>query len=644
MEKHMAVSFENSQVTGGFWKRYQELFRKVTIDAVYDRFEETGRFEALKFNWKEGMPNKPHIFWESDVTKWIEGAAYFLQKQRDPELEARIDELVERMERTQEENGYLNAYFTVVEPQARFTRRTDHELYCAGHLIEGAIAYAKATGKEAMLKVAMKYADLIDRVFRAEHSAAFDTPGHEEIELALVKLYHYTGEERYLKLAEYFVNTRGTSKRDATYDFADQEHMQSHLPVRSQKTAEGHSVRALYLYSGMADLAMESGEEELFQTCRTLFDNIVEKRMYITGGVGSTCRGESFTFDYDLPEYTAYNETCASIALALFCRRMWLMDPDGCYGDVAEQAIYNTVLGGVSLSGNEFFYENPMSADPRRNAFNDSRPQGLKEHLPILERVKVFDCSCCPPNLLRAVGSIADYLYSVSEDTIYAHCYMAAETELSLGEQRIHLSQETGYPFEGKIRITLGGEGDSAQGILAQSNFTQSDFTQSNFTFALRIPGWCQGARIFVNGEEISFETEKGYAFLQRNWEKGDEVLLDLPMEVSMVTANPQVIDACGRAAVTRGPLVYCAEGLDNGNRPLKDARIKRSSPAELSMEEIQGFMLPTLRMEAFTRKPSGELYTREPLEEESFQLKLIPYFAWANRGVSEMTTWFLEK
>lgn len=624
MEKCIPVSFEKSNVTGGFWKAYQDLFRRVTVDAVYDRFEETGRFEALKFNWKEGMPHKPHIFWESDVTKWIEGAAYFLQKQRDPDLEARIDELVERMERTQGQDGYLNAYFTVVEPDARFTRRTDHELYCAGHLIEGAIAYARATGKENMLRVAIRYADLIDRVFRAEHSAAFDTPGHEEIELALVKLYRYTGQERYLKLAQYFVDTRGTSDRDATYDFADQEHMQSHLPVRSQKTAEGHSVRALYLYSGMADLAMETGDEELLACCKTLFDNIVNRRMYLTGGVGSTCRGESFTFDWDLPEYTAYNETCASIALALFCRRMWLMDPDGCYADVAEQAIYNTVLSGVSLSGNEFFYENPMSTDPRRNAFNDMRPRGLKEHLPILKRVKVFDCSCCPPNLLRAVGSIADYLYSTEGNTIYAHCYMEADTELSLGEKRIHLVQKTGYPFEGKIAITLEGEGD--------------------FTLALRIPGWCHEARIMVNGQELPAQIRKGFVFIERSWKNGDQAVLDLPLEVKWISANPQVIDACGRVAVMRGPLVYCAEGMDNADRPLKDVRIARNSPVEISMEEIAGFDLPVVRMEASCRKPFEGLYSQEPLEEERFMLKLIPYFAWTNRDVTEMTTWFLEK
>lgn len=626
MQKYMGkhVPFGNMTVTGHFWKEKQDLFRNVTVDAVYNRFEETGRFEALKFNWKEGMPNQPHIFWESDVTKWIEGAACFLQKQRDPDLEAKVDELVERMQRTQDENGYLNAYFTVVEPEARFTRRTDHELYCAGHLVEGAIAYAEATGKTAMLEVAKKYIDLIDRVFRIEHSAKFDTPGHEEIELALFRLYQYTGEERYKLLAEYFINTRGTSERDETYDFTDQEHMQSHKPVRMQDTAEGHSVRALYLYSGMADMARIEKEEELTETCKKLFANITKKRMYITGGVGSTCRGESFTFDYDLPEYTAYNETCASIALAQFCRRMWLIEADGRYADCAERAIYNTVLSGISLSGDRFFYENPMSTDPRRNAFNDSRPDGLKEHLPILDRVKVFGCSCCPPNLLRTVGSIADYMYSTSENTIYAHCYMNAEGMIELDGKSIVLKQETNYPYEGTIALTTGTEG--------------------SYTIALRIPAWASSAEITVNGERAAYELVTGYAYITREWAAGDRVILELPMEIKVLESNPKVTDLAGRAAVMRGPLVFCAEGIDNGDRPLRDIRISRANGFTEELAVVAGVRMPVLKTKAYVRQDTDELYLEAPLAEDEIELKLIPYFAWTNRGITEMTTWFLLK
>jgi DUF1680 family protein len=623
MEKFIGkpISFEQIEVSDGFWKEKQELFRKVTINAVYDRFEETGRFEALKFNWKEGMPNKPHIFWESDITKWIEGAAYFLQKQRDPELEAKVDELVERMVNTQEENGYLNAYFTVVEPEARFTRRTDHELYCAGHLVEGAIAYAKATGKTAMLNVARKYIDLIDRVFRIEHSAKFDTPGHEEIELALVKLYDYTKEDRYLKLAQYFIDTRGTSSRDETYSFTDQEHMQSHLPVRHQLTAEGHAVRALYLYSGMADLALKNKEEELYRVCNELFANIVNKRMCITGGIGATHRGESFTFDYDLPEYTSYNETCASIALALFCRRMWLIEPNSAYADCAERALYNTVLSGVSLSGDSFFYENPLSADPHRNSFNDSRPKGLKEHLPILERVKVFDCSCCPPNLVRTVGSIADYMYSTLEDVIFAHCYINASGTILLQDKIIQLEQKTKYPYEGRIEITTQTEG--------------------NYTLALRIPSWTNSIIISINEETVSAPVVNGYAYYKRSWKAGDKVVLDMEMEVKVVEANPKVLDLCGRAAVTRGPLVYCAEGVDN-KYELRDVRISRSANYVMEQETICETIIPTITTQATIREIPNQLYFDKPVTKHTVPLKLIPYFAWANRKATELTTWLL--
>ncbi len=615
------VSFDTIDVTDGFWKEKQDLFYNKTIKAVYDRFEETGRFEALKFNWKEGMPNKPHIFWESDVTKWIEGAAYFLQKKRDTELEAKVDELVERMVITQDDNGYLNAYFTVVEPEARFTRRTDHELYCAGHLVEGAIAYEKATGKTAMLQVAIKYIDLIDRVFRIEHSAGYDTPGHEEIELALIKLYDYTGEERYKLLAEYFINTRGTSSRDETYSFTDQEHMQSHLPVRKQVTAEGHSVRALYLYSGMADLALKNKEEDLYNVCKTLFSNIVNKRMYITGGIGSTYLGESFTFDYDLPEYTAYNETCASIALAMFCRRMWLIEPDSIYADCAERALYNTVLSGVSLSGDSFFYKNPLSVNPVRNAFNNSRPKGLQEHLPIMERVKVFDCSCCPPNLLRVVGSIADYMYSTANDVIYAHCYMDASAAVLVHNKEIGLVQKTKYPYEGRIEITTQTEG--------------------NYTIALRIPAWAKKGEIIINGEEVSAPVISGYAYCKRFWKDGDTIILNLPMEVKIMEANPKAADLCGRAAITRGPLVYCAESVDN-NLELRDVRISRTADYTVKQDKVCNTEVSVIHTKALIREIPDQLYMDETVRRKEIPFKLIPYFTRANRGITEMSTWFL--
>lgn len=617
------IRFEKSRILDGFWKERQELFRRVTIDAVYQQFKASGRFEAVKLNWKEGMPNKPHIYWESDVTKWIEGASYFLSKERDPELEARIDEIVCDLEKAQGPDGYLNEYFTVVEPGERFKRRGDHELYCAGHLIEGAVAYAEATGKRKMLDIAIRYADLIDEVFRVKHTAGFDTPGHEEIELALVKLYLYTSEKRYLELAKYFINERGRGKKDTAYGSFDLEHIQGHLPVRDQKTAEGHSVRVLYLLCAMADLAKLEGDNTLTDSCKTLFDNIVNRRMYITGGIGSTYRGESFTYDYDLPEYTAYCETCASIGLALFCRRMWLIDADGRYADTAERAIYNTVLSGISLSGDRFFYENPISTDPDRCKFNDSRPESLREHLAISERVKVFTCSCCPPNLMRLVGSIAEFLYSVDDDTIYTQCYMDADTEVCLNGRQIRLQQRTKYPYEDAVSLTVCGEG--------------------RFKLAVRIPAWCRGWKVTVNGDQAQTAAVKGYAVIERDWKNGDTVHISLPMETTLVSANPHVKEACGRVAVVRGPLVYCAEGIDHGGRPLKDMRIGRTALFETGEEIIDQVAVPSLTTAAICRKPMKDLYSDQAPEFEPVKMKFIPYFARANRGVSEMTTWFLE-
>lgn len=621
-----SVGFDAVTLHEGFWKDVQELGKNVTMDAVYNRFEETGRFAALKCDWKEGMPKKPHIFWDSDITKWMEGAAYYLKKQRDPELEAKLDQLVAWMEENQAADGYQNTYFTTVEPEAKFTRRVDHELYCAGHLVEGALAYYDATGKRNMLDMAIRYIDLIDRVFRVEHSAAFDTPGHQEIELALIKLYKFTGEERYKKLAEYFIDTRGKSKKDGTYDWMDMENLQSHLPVREQTTAEGHAVRALYMYCAMADLALLNQEEELTQACETLFDNITQKRMHITGGVGTTHLGETFTIDYDLPEYRTYNETCASIALALFCRRMWLIDADAKYADTAERALYNTVLSGVSLSGDEFFYENPIAVNPKLTEFYAKRPSGISQHMPILERVKVFSCSCCPPNLVRTMGSIGDYMYSTSENTIFAHCYMPADAEIELGDQKIVLHQKTAYPYEGAIAIETE--------------------TAGTYTIAVRIPGWCEKWSLSVNGAaEEAVVPEKGYVYVTRTWKAGDALSLTLDLQTQLVEANPQVSNLCGRVAVVRGPIVYCAEGIDNQDVSLKDIRICADQAFTCTMEEICGRRLLVLRGEAKIRKEQSKLYRTYHAaikEQKSMTLTLIPYMAWANRGVTEMNTWFL--
>lgn len=457
MTQYQSVPFACVELDNGFWHDRQEINRTVTIRNVWKRFEETGRFASFRFDWKEGMPHKPHVFYDSDVAKWIESAAYILCKHPDPWLEERVEELVEQIVTHQQEDGYFNVWFTVVEPGKRFQQRSAHELYCAGHLIEAAVAYYEATGRDRFLRSMCRYADCIAKIFMEDQSPPFATPGHEEIELALVRLYRCTGEERYLRLSRWFLDQRGNNDKDPAC-MAAWEHScytQSHLPVRKQLTAEGHAVRAGYLFSAMADVAYETGDEELLAACRALFDNIVGQRMYITGGVGSTRTGEAFTKDFDLPNATAYAETCAAIALVLFAQRMLLLEVDGRYADTVERVLYNGFLSGLSLDGRSFFYENPLEIDLDRRGRDRSLEGG--EVLPIPQRVEVFDCSCCPPNVTRLIASIGNYGITYDDQTFYIHQYMEGSARWRMGEQAVVLRQETRYPAEGQIRLHITG-------------------------------------------------------------------------------------------------------------------------------------------------------------------------------------------
>ncbi|MBQ9116931.1 MAG: glycoside hydrolase family 127 protein, partial [Clostridia bacterium] len=381
------VDFAKTRITGGFWKKKQDMVRNTTVKAVYDRFCDTGRFDAFKFDWKEGMPNKPHIFWDSDVAKWIEGVAYLTEIKREPKLEKIVDETVELIEKNQDENGYFNIYFTVIEPQRRFQTRNDHELYCAGHLMEAAVAYYKATGKRKFLDCMCKYADYIEKRFKIDRDTGFTTPGHEEIELALVRLYEATGEKRYLDLATFFVDERG-SKDEPFANWANSKYCQAHLPVREQTTAEGHAVRAVYLYCAMADLALRNGDAELKKACETIFSDIIEKKMYITGGIGSSSVGEAFTVAYDLSNLLAYTESCAALGLALFANRMLNMDADSRYSDTIERVLYNGFMSSTSLDGKSFFYENPLEVIPYLHT-RDTSKNNRSMHWPQMTRSEV---------------------------------------------------------------------------------------------------------------------------------------------------------------------------------------------------------------------------------------------------------------
>ncbi len=598
------VKFSDIDITGGFWKTKQDMVKNITVDAVYDRFSDTHRFDALKCEWKDGELNQPHIFWDSDVAKWIEGVSYILKKERNERPDNIIDESVDLIVKNSDENGYYNSHFLVTRQDERFHHRGDHELYCLGHLIEAAVAYYDATGKDKLLKAMCKYTDYVEKVFMIDKSAKFFTPGHPELELALVKLYDTTGEERYLKLAEYFIDEHGKHIEDIEtfYNGVINLYNQDDMPVKDRTTIDGHSVRAFYLYCAVADIARKTGNQELFNACKRVFENAANKRMYITGGVGSTRHGEAFTVDYDLPNRTAYAETCASVSFAMFAGRMLEIEANSAYADIVERQIYNGILSGVSLDGKSFFYENPLEIDLEYNDVNKSTQSG--DRYPITQRVEVFDCSCCPPNIVRFIPSVADYMYTYDDETVYVHQYM--DSKMSNGE--FCVAQTTRYPENGKVSITC----DLGERKLA-----------------LRIPSWCK--KFTIN---CDYEMKNGYAIV----DDGNKIELEFDMPVVLLKANRKVHENAGRVAVMRGPVVYCAEAIDN-IRDLKSVYIDRNSDFTVENSE---FLVPTITANAYIEAESDKLYTDEE-RLENIKLKLIPYYAFANRGETSMLVWLLK-
>ncbi len=614
MKRFSAVPYTQIDIDSGFWAYRQQLNREVTTGAVMRRFQDTGRFDAFKMDWREGMPNKPHIFWDSDIAKWLEGVAYLLKKGPAEEYEREMEETIDRIEAGQGKDGYFNIYFTNIEPTKRFSDRSQHELYCAGHLIEAAVAYDEATGRGRFLKMMMKYADYIDQVFRIEQSAAFATPGHEELELALVKLYRYTGEERYLALAKFFIDQRGVHEKENKW-----VNIQSHIPVREMTTGEGHSVRAGYLYSAMADVARETDDEELLAVCRTIFDNIVNKRMYVTGGVGSSHCGEAFTVDYDLPNEVAYTETCAAIALAYFARRMMTMETDSVYADVIETILYNGFLSGTSLDGKRFFYSNPLAVSTRqvRRDVCDYH----KDWYPATQRVEVFSCSCCPPNITRFVASVAEYMYTTGENRVYAHQFMGSRAAVNVDGREVIVRQETDYPTGNTVRFIV----ENGDGI----------------ELAIRIPGWCRGFSLRTEAENRP-EMENGYSVIRC---EGDvfEATLTMEMKPELIEANPEVQADTGRAALRRGPVVYCIEAADNGER-IFDLRVDSELMAE--EEYSEEMKMPVITARGWRRKAEKGRWLYRPVSGgmEETKIRFIPYYAYANRGESDMLVWVLMK
>ena len=595
--------YRKVDITSGYVADKQEMNRKITINSVYDRFCDTGRIGAFDFNTKD-----VHCFWDSDVAKWMEGASYIIAKHPDPVLEERIEALIDRIERHQDKNGYFNIYFTVKEPEKRFTDRGAHELYCAGHLFEAAVAYAEATGKTRFLKCMEKYADYIYKVFVTDGSAAFVTPGHEEIELALFKLYSYTKKEKYLELAEFFLEKRGNNDKDANTDYN-----QSHRPIREQTEAVGHSVRAVYLYSAMADLARITGDDTLKKACRTIYEDIVNKKMYITGGIGSCHLGETFSKPYDLPNEQAYTETCAGIGLMFFCRRMMQLDNLAEYSDVIERIFYNGVLSGISLDGKSFFYENPLEIT-HLNHFTNS--YGSRRY-PITQRLECFNCSCCPPNINRLLPVLEEYIYGIDGDTLYVNQF----TSSKLCDGGISCEMSTDYPLSGGITIRAVGVGK----------------------IAVRIPSWCAGFEI-----DAPYTLDKGYAVIESGTDGGKEIRINFDMTPFAVRSNSKVVEDAGKLCIQAGPVVYCAESIDNSENLYEyiltadfESKVKFNTLYGLNELEISAWRID----DGNNGNKSESLYFRadsakKPATEHT-ALRMIQNNCFANRADCDMKTWF---
>ena len=610
-------SFSSVTISDAFWAPKLRVNRENTLPIEYEQCKITGRIDAFRLDWKPGQPNPPHIFWDSDVAKWIEAASYSLSTHPDPQLDALLDEVIALIASAQQPDGYLNVHFTVVEPEKRWSNLRDwHELYCAGHLIEAAAAHFQATGKRSLLDVLCRYADYIAVVFGVGEGQKRGYCGHEEIELALVKLARVTGEEKYLALARYFVDERGRqpyyytaealARGDAPEKFwaRNYSYMQAHIPVREQREVTGHAVRAMYLYSALADLL--PADPSLRPALDALWQDVCLRKLYLTGGIGPSRHNEGFTYPYDLPNETAYAETCAAIGLAFWNQRMLQLDCDSRYADVIERALYNGILSGVSLDGKKFFYENPLAS------------------IGLHHRQAWFDCACCPPNLARILASLGEYIYSQSETALAVHLYVQGSAEARIGGHALTIRQETRYPWDGEVKIMFDLD------------------APFEFDLRLRLPGWCQHFHLEINDSLCKAPLENGYLVIRRSWTASDVVRLELKMPVERIYANPNVRQDAGLAALQRGPVVYCLEAVDN-SAPLEQIYLPREAAftARFDADLLDGVVI--LSGEALAADPSDwrqSLYRSNPPRFSPIQIIAVPYYAWDNRQPGAMRVW----
>ena len=583
------VPFNQVSIRDGFWsprlKAHSGQTLQVCIAQMQDSTRRISNFEkaaGLKEGRHEGI-----YFDDSDVYKAMEGIAYSLINNPDKAYEDLLDRWIGLIAKAQQPDGYLNTFYTLNAPDQRWTDMDKHEMYCGGHMIEAAIAHCQATGKKTFLDVAMKFADHLDNTFGP--GKRHWVPGHEEIELALVKLYHVTGDEKYLTLAHWLLEERGRGHGKGgiwNNPKMGAVHCQDDVPVSEITDIKGHAVRAMYLFAGMADVAVEKNIPGYVEALKRVWEDVVFRNMYITGGIGSSRHNEGFTDDYDLPNKTAYCETCASIGMVLWNNRMNLLTKDAKYADVLERSLYNGVLAGISLEGDLFFYVNPLESDGDHH------------------RKRWYGCACCPSNVSRFIPSVGSYIYLKNENELFVNLYVGNQAEFEMGKTKLKVQQTTDYPWDGKVDLAI----DPVAPVC--------------FDLKLRIPDWCKSFRASVNGQPIpAVQKEDGYLSMDRKWKKGDQVSLVLDMPAELVAADPRVKENTGKRAVRRGPLVYCLEEADNGD--IREVQVDR---------ETRFAILPG----------TGKLDQAYVLKARSDnrELTFIPYFTWDNREPGKMKVW----
>ena len=634
MTKHNPLHI-SAYKPAGFIGEYQKLIKDTVIPYQYsvlcDEAEDTEKSHVIKnfINAAKALKGEDTgdgfygmVFQDSDVAKWLEAVGYSLAIYPDEKLEKTADEVIDIIAEAQDSDGYLNTYYTIKDKEKRWTNILEgHELYCSGHMIEAAIAYYEGTGKDKLLRVMEKNVEHIYDVFIDGGHMGY--PGHPEIELALLKMYDVTKNEKCLKLAKHFVDIRGVDphyyekerkSRDWTVwggDGKNHHYQQSYAPVRQQKNADGHSVRAVYLYTAMADLSAKTDDKELYEACKNLYNSIVNKRMYVTGGIGSTCHGEAFTVDYNLPSDTVYAETCASIGLMFFMSKMLQNEIKSEYTDLMELAFYNAVLAGMQRDGKRFFYVNPLEVIPGITG------EAVTHRHALSQRPKWYACACCPPNVARLISSFGKYAFTESSDTVYCHLYAGGKIT---AENGMKFTCETKYPYDFEVNFAIEKGGK----------------------LAVRVPGYTgDNYAVFCNNFPKDTELKDGYIYMEVG--DGDNIKIRFQDKINVIYPSAKIPDLSGTAALSRGPLIYCFEGVDNNGRV---TNLRLDTQGEFKASPMTDAVLgDTLVIEAQGAKVSDSesLYSFTKPQKETATLRAIPYYLWGNRGENEMRVWIAE-